>query len=187
MLLDRYEQNGLLFNTNFKESAAGGAIAYRGELVLKQGEVADAQGRRKPPTAVLKQAVMLAEGDNLKLVSGFLDELQDLGAFFDLYQGDLKADTLAIFFVVNIPKPLLISAHGATLAAIPLVEGMVWNELIDAVGLEKGDFKGQSSAGKVLTLYQALLADFKPKYPSLPYAEALGTTIAVKREIRGAV
>lgn len=186
MLLDRYEQGGLLFNTNFKESV-GGAVAYRGELVLKQGEVADAQGRRKPPTAVLKQAVLLAEGESLKLVSGSLDELQELDCFFELYKGDLKADTLAIFFVVNIPKPLLIPVDGATLAAIPLVEGMVWNELIDIVGLEKGDFKGQSAAEKVATLFAALLGDFKPKYPSLAYGDALATTVAVKREVRGAV
>lgn len=186
MLLDRYEQNGLLFNTNFKE-AAGNAVAYRGELVLKQGEVADAQGRRKPPTAVLKQAVLLAEGDSLKLVAGSLDELQELDFFFELYKGDLKPETLAIFFVVNIPKPLLIPVDGVTIAAIPLLEGMVWNELIDIVGLEKGDFKGQSSAGKVVTLHKALLGDFKPKYSSLGYAEALATTVAVKREVRGAV
>lgn len=186
MLLDRYEQQGLLFNTNFKE-AAGATVAYRGELVLKLGEVADAQGRRKPPTAVLKQAALLAEGESLKLVSGSLDELQELELFLDLYKGDLKPDTLAIFFVVNIPKPVLIVLDGVTIAAIPLVEGMAWNELIDLVGLEKGDFKGQSSGEKVVTLVKALQAEFKPKYPSLSYTEALATTVVVKREVRGAV
>lgn len=186
MLLDRYEQSGLLFNSNFKESI-GSAVAYRGELVLKQGEVADAQGRRKPPAAVLKQGVVLAEGDELKLVSGSLDALQDLDAFFELYKDGLKAGTLAIFFVVNIPKPLQIEVDGAKLFAIPLLEGLTWNELVDIVGLEKGDFKGQSSGEKVETLYKALLADFKPNYPSVSYADALASTVAVKREIRGAV
>ena len=44
MLFDRYEQSQLLFNMNFKE-AVGDKAAYRGELVLIEGEVADAQGR----------------------------------------------------------------------------------------------------------------------------------------------
>ncbi|MFZ1246593.1 MAG: hypothetical protein WAR41_16140 [Azonexus sp.] len=53
MSLDRYES--LFFNANFKEaSSEPGLIAYRGELILQEGEVADANGRRKPPTEVLK-------------------------------------------------------------------------------------------------------------------------------------
>lgn len=186
MLLDQYEQKGLLFNSNFKE-ATGSAVAYRGELVLKLGEVADAQGRRKPPTAVLKQGVILAEGDSLKFIAGSLDELQDLEAFFELYKDAVKADTLAIFFVVNIPKPLLVSSGEATVAAIPLTEGIAWNELCEMMGLEKGDFKGQSAAEKVVTLYKELAGHFKPGYTKLGFAEAVGTTVAVKREIRGAI
>ena len=52
MLYDRYEQNQLLFNMNFKE-AVGDKAAYRGELVVVEGEVADAQGRRMAPKGVL--------------------------------------------------------------------------------------------------------------------------------------
>ena len=55
MSLDRYEP--FFFNANFKEAASSaGLVAYRGELILQEGEVADANGRRKPPTEVLKQA-----------------------------------------------------------------------------------------------------------------------------------
>lgn len=43
MLFDRYEQQGLLFNMNFKEaSTTAGKAAYRGELVLVEGEIGDA-------------------------------------------------------------------------------------------------------------------------------------------------
>lgn len=185
MLFDRYEQDGLLFNTNFKE-AAGSLAAYRGELVLVPGEVADSQGRRKPPHALLKQAVLLAEGDSLKFVTGSLDELQQLEELVARYKGNLKGDTRVIVFVVNIPKPLLIPMDGVNVTAIPLVEGIPWNELMELAGLEKGDFKGQSSAGKVVTLFEAL-ADFKPNYPGLSYADALATTNNAKREARGAV
>ena len=51
MLLKRYEP--LLFNANFTETSSNGQyVAYRGELVLRDGEGADAQGRRihVPPT-----------------------------------------------------------------------------------------------------------------------------------------
>ncbi|MGE5490830.1 MAG: hypothetical protein ACM31P_06065 [Actinomycetota bacterium] len=185
MLFDRYEQDGLLFNTNFKESA-GSLAAYRGELVLIPGEVADAQGRRKPPHALLKQAVALAEGESIKFLTGSLDELQHLGELAARYKGNLKSDTQAILFVVNIPKPLIIAIEGVNVIAIPLVEGIPWNELMETAGLEKGDFKGQSSAEKVVTLFKAL-DDFKPNYPSVSYAEALATTNNAKRDVRGAV
>ena len=61
MLIDRYES--LFFNANFKEAASeAGFVAYRGELVLKEGDVADAQGRRKPPVEVMKQAILMTAG-----------------------------------------------------------------------------------------------------------------------------
>jgi hypothetical protein len=49
MLLDTFETQGLLFNSNFKDAAGAGLQAYRGDLVLIEGEVADTMGRRKPP------------------------------------------------------------------------------------------------------------------------------------------
>lgn len=43
MFLDQYEP--LSFNANFKEAADGGRMAaYRGDLILQEGEVADSQG-----------------------------------------------------------------------------------------------------------------------------------------------
>ena len=61
MLLDTYETQGLLFNSNFKDSVGAGQQAYRGDLVLIEGEVADAMGRRKPPLATMIGAVLLAD------------------------------------------------------------------------------------------------------------------------------
>ena len=63
---------------------------------------------------------------------------------------------------------------------------MAWNELIDMVGLEKADFKGQSSADKVVTVYNALLSE-KFKYPESTVEEALKTTNNAKRVTHGAV
>lgn len=185
MLLDRYQH--LFFNSNFKEAATKpGFVAYRGEFILKEGEVADAQGRRGPPAEVLKQAALLVEGDDLKLISGSLDELQQFPYLLEVAGADFKAGTIAVFFTVNIPTPFVTSVNGAQVVFIPLVEGMAWNELIDLVGLEKGDFKGQSSADKVVTVYNALKSE-KFKYPEVGVEEALKTTNNAKRVTHGAV
>ena len=71
MLLDNYEQSGLLFNTNFKSATSkDGIVGYRGELVLIEGEVGDDKGHTKPPVAVMRHAILLAEGDKLSFVAG---------------------------------------------------------------------------------------------------------------------
>lgn len=185
MLLDRYES--LFFNANFKEATSlAGWAAYRGELVLREGEIADAQGRRKPPHEVLKQAVVLACGDDLKLFSGSLDELQFLPALIEKYGAEFKSDTVVVLFTVNIEIPFISSINGAAVVFIPLVQGMVWNELCEIVALDKGDFKGQSAADKVVTLYNALRTNVF-KYPEVTLEDAMKLTNNAKRETHGAI
>jgi len=185
MLLNRYEQ--YFFNSNFREAASTpGWEAYRGELVLQEGEIADAQGRRKPPHALFKQATVLVNGDELKLISGSLEELQHFPSFMEKYGVDLNPGTVAVLFTVNIPKSFVSVINGATVAFVSLVEGLAWNELIDLVALEKGDFKGQSSADKVVTVFNAFKGH-KYKYPEISVEEAMKTTNNAKREVHGAV
>ena len=185
MSLDRYES--LFFNANFKEAAsAGGLVAYRGELILQEGEVADANGRRKPPTEVLKQAVLLGAADGLKLVSGSLDELPQFPFVLEKFGADFNDGTIAVFFTVNIPNAFSTIANGATVAFIPLVQGMVWNELADLVALDKGDFKGLSAADKVATVYNALKS-YKFKSAAMSLDDAMKTTNNAKRETHGAI
>lgn len=59
---------------NFKKSS-GNYASYRGDLVLELGEIDDALGHRKPPTATIKNTIALAENDKIKLYVGSLDEL----------------------------------------------------------------------------------------------------------------
>ena len=185
MLLDRYEH--LFFNSNFKEAASdAGWAAYRGELVIKEGEVADAQGRRKPPHEILKQVAILAEGDDLKLITGSLDALQHFPSLLEKCGADLKPDTIAVLYTINIDKPFISTINGTPIVFIPLAQGMAWNELIDLAALEKSDFKGLSSADKVVTLHKALIGQ-KYKYPEVPLAEALTKTNKSKRENHGAI
>ena len=185
MSLDRYEP--LFFNANFKEAASdAGLVAYRGALILQEGEVADANGRRKPPTEVLKQAVLLGAADGLKLIVGSLDELQQYPFVVEKFGAEFNAGTIGVFFTVNIPKGFVTTSNGASMAFIPLVQGMVWTELSDLVALDKGDFKGLSAADKVAIVYNALKSH-KFKLPAMSVEEALTTTNNAKRETHGAI
>lgn len=185
MLFDTYEPKGLLFNMNFKESE-GSYAAYRGDLVLGLGEVGDALGHRKPPTATIKNTIVLAEHDKIKLYVGSLDDLALLPRIFDYYQADFAPDVRLVLFVVNIDKPLVIEHGGRSIAAIGMQEGLIWNELIDLAALDKGDFKGQSPTGKIVTVYKAL-ADYKPKGDKVTFDEAMKRTVELKRAGRGPV
>ena len=185
MIFDTYEQKGLLFNMNFKE-ANGNYAAYRGDLVLGLGEIGDALGHRKPPTATIKNTVVLEEGDMIKLYVGSLDELALLPKVLDYYQVDFAPGAHIILFVVNINKPLVIAADGLSIATIPMQEGLIWNELIDLAALDKGDFKGQSALEKIITVYKAL-SDYKPKGDKVTFEEAMKRTVELKRAGRGPV
>ena len=185
MLLDRYES--LLFNPSFKEAADNPAVtAYRGDLVLQAGEVGDALGHRRPPVSLVKQAIVLAEGEQLLLLAGLLDQLQDMPLFLEKFGADITPQTQVYLFVVNIPKAFVESINGARVVFTPLAEGLVWTELSDMAALEKGDFKGQGSAEKVVTLFDAL-KDYTPKMLEMTLAEALQTTNDAKRTTFGAI
>lgn len=185
MLFDAYEQKGLLFNMNFKESEANFA-AYRGDLVLELGEVGDAHGHLKPPVYTIKNTIVLAEKDKIKLYVGSLDELALLPKVLDYYKADFAADVRIIMFVVNINKPMIIEIEGLSIAAIGMQEGLIWNELIDIAALDKGDFKGQTATEKIITVYKAL-SDYKPKGDKVSFADALTRTVELKRAGRGPV
>lgn len=187
MLFDRYVQNGQLFNMNFNEATTrAGFAASRGDLALVEGEIGDAQGRRKPPTEVLKQAVLLSENGRLVLFSGSLDDIRQLPLLLDKYKADFQAGIRVVLFVVNIPDAVTVTLEGIRLELIPLQDGMVWNELVDLAALEKGDFKGLSAADKVLKVFDSL-ADFKPKYAEATLESVLASRTAAKREARGPV
>ncbi|PIQ34256.1 MAG: hypothetical protein COS35_01875 [Zetaproteobacteria bacterium CG02_land_8_20_14_3_00_50_9] len=188
MLFDSYEEKQLLININFKARAdADNTFGYRGELVLIEGEVADAHGRKKAPHAVVRNGVFLSVDGKLQFASGCLDHLEQLCLFVEKYKADFAADMGALFFVVDITKPMQVELEGVNFILLPLLEGIAWNELLDVLGLDKGDFKGQSSAQKIVTAYN----DFK-SYKSkgevltLDAARAFVST-ELKREGYGAI
>lgn len=188
MLFDQYESQGLLYNVNFKETTATtGFIAYRGDLVLVEGEVADDQGRRKPPISLIVGAAAIAEGDKLKMLAGSIDDVAQLPQVIERYLPACTPDTRLVMYVVNLGKPMRIEVGGIVLPLIPMPEGMVWVTLCDELSLDKDDFKGQSSGNKVLTVYKAM-ADLKTgKFPLCSLEEAYASATSAKRAVFGAI
>lgn len=186
MLLENFKESGLLFNSNFLEKTSDASISgYRGELVLIEGEVGDAKGHVKPPVEVMRGATLLAS-DKLKLLVGAIDQLELINTLTEKYKGDFSDDMIAVLFVVDIKDPVQVEIEGINFVLIPLVQGVIWNEILDELALEKSDFKGQSAAEKIVTVYNELKA-YKPKYPHITLDEALNSTTDTIREAWGAV
>jgi hypothetical protein len=187
MLLNKYEQSGVLFNTNFKSvTSKDNVVAYRGELVLIEGGVGDDKGHAKPPVAVMRHTILLAEGDKLVFVAGAIDKLELLTNFINKFKTDFAPGMKAHIFVVNIKQAMQVEAAGINFVLVPLKEGVAWNELIDELALEKSDFKGQSAADKVVALLD-YYKDYQPKYKTCDFEAAMSMTADIKREGYGAV
>jgi hypothetical protein len=186
MSLQKYQENHLLFNVNFVEaSSTEGLFGFRGELVLVEGEVADAKGHAKPPEEVMRGAAILAD-EKVKMVIGAIDQLDSFDTFLKKYKDDFAPDMIALIYVVNLSSPVTLEAEGANFILIPLVQGVPWNEVIDELALQKSDFKGQSAADKVVTLYEELKT-YKPKYAQVELDQLYSMTNEEKREGWGAV
>lgn len=187
MLIEKYEKDGLLFNMNYKADGSNGEKAYRGELIIVEGDIADDQGRRKPPVAIIRHAILLEKNDQLVMASGFIDKLELLQDFINKYKADFSPEMKALFYVVNITKPMQVTIEGFNFALKPLTDGIAWNELTKQLGLEKNDFKGQSVGDKVVTVYKELTS-YTPKYEVVPdFATASTFTADIKRADRGPV
>ncbi len=186
MLLKDYNENGSLFYTNFLETTStGDKMSYRGDLVLIEGEVGDDLGHKKPPKLICREVVILA-GDKIEMLLGGLDDINSLPILLEKYGSDFAPNMLSIFYVVNLKSAGVYEWNGLSIVLIPLVQGVPWNETMEELALEKGDFKGQKPADKLITMYKEMLG-YKPKYPKITLEEAAANATNAKREIHGAV
>ncbi|MEW7979754.1 MAG: hypothetical protein AB2813_08125 [Candidatus Sedimenticola endophacoides] len=185
-ILQDYKASSLLFNDNFlDQTSESGLWGYRGELVLVQGEVADDKGHLKPPVEVMRGVAILAD-DKIKMIIGAIDRLTLLQTFVDKYQDGFSDDILAVLFVVDIEAAMRVEFGGVSFVLIPMVQGVPWNEMIDELALEKSDFKGQSAADKIVTMYDEIKT-YEPKYPDSSFDDAMASTTGQVRESWGAV
>lgn len=185
MLLESYDNQGLLNITSvLGKTSMAGVSAWRGDLVLIEGvmrEGATNPNDRNPPKLLIHQAAMLADSEKILFINGVVYRLDSLEAFVEKYKSALTPDTLALIYVENIASNLEVEIGGVKFKLLPYSEGMVWNETMDLLYIEKSDLKGQSAEDKVVTVYEAA-KDFKFKAETVDYQTALSKTIEVKRE-----
>jgi hypothetical protein len=183
MLLENLNTQKLLTITSVL-GATGKAdhYAFRGDLVLKEGELREGSERdRKPPEIVIHQSVVLASAEKFLFVSGLLYQLEQLPMFAEKYRDAFNSDTIIIFYVENIKQNLLVEHQGLTFKCVPYGDGMIWNELLDLLYLEKSDLKGLSAEEKVDTVFDAA-GSFDIKTSPISFKEACSKTIAVVKE-----
>jgi len=183
MLLETYQAKGLLTVTLVNgQTSTPGVYAYRGDLVLKEGALRDGSTTdRKPPEKLFIHSALIIENDKIKFINGLLPTLDLLPVFVEKYKDDIAPDSIALVYVENIAKGLQVELAGVTYKLLPFKEGLVWNELLEELYIEKHELKNQSPEDKVAIAYAAAKT-YKPKTPVVSYAEAEASTIVVVKE-----
>lgn len=184
MLLESLSQQKLLSIISvLGKTSETDVYAFRGDLVLIEGELREGSDRdRKTPEAVISATAALASESSFIFISGLIAELKHLEILAEKYKEALTPETLFLLYVENIGEPLNVSYQGFTFQLLPYPGGMVWNELLETLYLEKGDLKGQSAEDKVFTAYEAA-KDFDSKAEAIDFDTALTKTIEVVKEM----
>ncbi|NEX20235.1 hypothetical protein G3480_07895 [Thiorhodococcus mannitoliphagus] len=187
MLLDNYEKEERFWlKSVLGATSTDGQYAFRGEFVVLEGELKASAGKRAPPKAMIKQAVILTEADKLRMVAGNFESVDELPEFVARFKDDLAENCVLIFYIDNLAESCQVEIEGSNYVLIEFREGMVWNELIDAFYVEKADLKGMSGEDKVAVLCEAS-KDYKPSFPTKTLDEVLASKTDAKREVWGAV
>ena len=184
MLLENIDKQGLTFITSVLGATSDKNVwAYRGDLVLVPGALREgSETDRKPPELLLYQTAILADSDKFIFVNGLFHQLQHVPMFIEKYGYALTPDTVTLFFVENIAVKMQVVLNGITFRFFPYKEGMVWNETLDLLYIEKADLKGQSAEDKVVTLYDAAKS-FSLKAETIAFDDALGQTFTVEKDL----
>jgi hypothetical protein len=183
MLLETYQVQGLLTVTLVNgQTSTAGVYAYRGDLVLKEGALREGTTHdRKPPEALFIHSALIIENDKIKFINGLLPKLDLLPVFVEKYQADIASDCVAIVYVENIAKSLQVELAGVTYILLPYKEGLVWNEILEELYIEKSELKNQSAEDKVAIAYAAAKT-YKTKAPLVTYEEAQANTFVVVKD-----
>jgi len=183
MLLETYQAKGLLTVTLVNgQTSTPGVYAYRGDLVLKEGTLREGSTTdRRPPEALFIHSALIIENDKIKFINGLLPTLNLLPVFVEKYKADIAPDATAIVYVENIGKSLQVELEGVTYILLPFKDGLVWNEILEELYIEKSELKNQSAEDKVAIAYAAAKT-YKSKAPLVSFAEAEDNTIVVVKD-----
>jgi hypothetical protein len=186
MLLDTYQADERFWITTFFGTTSEGLQAFRGDFVVKPGELNVAAGKRNPPEVLLRQAVILGGAESLKLMAGNLGSVDALPELIAGFGPDMAPDCVAVLFIDNLGADAVVEQDGRRYVLIQHGEGIVWNELMELFYVEKSDLKGQSAEDKVATVHQAA-GGYEPKTPVQTLDEVIAAKTDVVREAWGAV
>ncbi|EIJ41171.1 hypothetical protein BegalDRAFT_0249 [Beggiatoa alba B18LD] len=185
--LENIKAQNLTWQVSICEKAeSSDALVYRGDLILQEGKLT-VHNTRGTPEALIKQVVLTAHGEKVTFFAGHLTKLEHVNLFIEKYLGMFEVGTPLYFFVENIKEKLVTDIQGHATYLYPLVEGVVWNEFAEMVGLEKGDFKGLGAGDKVVKVANEAKT-LKPKnMTAVSLEEALARTVVVHKEMRGPI
>jgi len=185
MLLADYQAKGLLTVTLVNgETSTKGVYAYRGDLVLKEGEKCESSSNpndRKPPEALLVHSAFIIENDKIVFLNGLLPKLELLPMFVEKYGADLAEGCIALLYIENIAKAMQVELAGVVYKLLPFKDGLVWNEFLEELYIEKHELKNQSAEDKVSVAYAAAKS-YKAKGELVSYEQAEASTIVVVKE-----
>lgn len=183
MLLENYQAKGLLTVTLVNgQTSTAGVYAYRGDLVLKEGTLREGSTTdRRPPEALFIHSALIIDNDKIKFVNGLLPKLDLLPVFVEKYKTDIAEDCIALIYVENISKALQVVLEGITYQLLPYKEGLVWNEILEELYIEKSELKGQSAEDKVAIAYAAAKT-YKSKGAVVSFDEAQTFTFVVVKD-----
>ena len=185
MLLADYQAKGLLTVTLVNgETSTKGVYAYRGDLVLKEGEKCESSSNpndRKPPEALLVHSAFIVENDKIVFLNGLLPKLELLPMFVEKYGADLAEGCIALLYIENIAKAMQVELAGVVYKLLPFKDGLVWNEFLEELYIEKHELKNQSAEDKVSVAYAAAKS-YKAKGELVSYEQAEASTIVVVKE-----
>jgi hypothetical protein len=187
MPLDTYQNQARFWLINsYGPTSTAGLSAFRGDLVILEGEFNETARKHGPPRAAVKDAVLLASTDKLHFVSGNLASIDELPEFVERFQNDLAPDCVPVFFVDNIADSAQVEIGPHRYVLIKFDDGIVWNSLMDEFYVEKADLKGLSAEDKVVVVHEAAKGHGF-KYPVKSLEEVIANKTASRRGVWGAV
>ncbi len=168
------DAEGRLLSPVYKGQVSPDMYAFRGELALKFAEKLSDEAR--PPEIKLDQVMMTApvHGMAISFFAGFGVSLEHLGLLRDLLADKLNSSGRYFFFAGNldISKRYRIVLGSATFWVLPLDEATVYNEMLELLGIDRGDLKKLDTAGKLRVIAEKAIG-FRDAWPEISFDEGL--------------
>jgi hypothetical protein len=168
--IETLESQKRLLSPVYKGALKQADEGFRGEIALKfADQVAD---EARPPEISAFQTMFAATGGKFDFLACELDSLGYLENLRDVLADYLKPDGKYFAFAgnVDISKKYAITMDGISFNVFPLDEATVYNELLDLIGLERGDLKKLDTAAK-LDKIKGAAANYSGKLPEVSFEQ----------------